>query len=129
VLVQDYFAHAGAFVGGLFVAAGDVNGDGFADVITGKGVGGASELKVFSGRGQTVLYHFFAHPVPGFSSAIRVGAADLNGDGRADLLTVPGAGSSAQAKAFDAASLAVLDNFFAYDPLFTGGAFLAGGQR
>jgi hypothetical protein len=38
-LVSGY-VYPADFVGGLFVAAGDVSGDGFADIITGAGPGG-----------------------------------------------------------------------------------------
>ncbi len=57
---------------------------------------------------------------------MRVGAADVNGDGRADLLTTAGPGTGPIARAFDGASLAVLDNFYAYDYQFQGGVFVGG---
>src|SRR5262249_16008573 len=38
------------FRGGVFVAAGDVNGDRFADIIVGADAGGAPQVQVFDGK-------------------------------------------------------------------------------
>src|SRR5206468_3035491 len=97
-----------------FVAAGDVNGDGAADIITGTDVGAAPNVKVFSGQGAVVLYNFFAYD-PTFAGGVRVAAVDLNGDGRADLLTEAGPGGAPWLRGLDALTLAQLDSFFAYD--------------
>ncbi len=121
-LLDSFFAFD-AFTGGVYVAAGDVNNDGFADIITGAGVGGSTHVKVFSGNGGGLLYSFFAYP--GADDEVRVGSGDVNGDGFADIITGLGPGSAAHVKVFSGDGLGLLQSFFAY-PTYTGGLYVAG---
>src|SRR5262249_33868253 len=56
--IGSFFAYSPAFSGGVFVASADVNGDGFADVITGAGPGGGPHVRVFSGADGSVISEF-----------------------------------------------------------------------
>jgi hypothetical protein len=53
------------------VAAGDVNGDGFADIITGAGPGGGPIVMVFHGRDRSAI-GFYAYD-PAFRGGVTVG--------------------------------------------------------
>lgn len=112
------------FSGGVRVAAGDVNGDGTADVITGAGAGGGPHVKVFSGQTSAEVHSFFAYDA-GFSGGVFVAAGDLNGDGRADLVTGAGATSS-HVRAFDGHSLAPIHSFLAFGSAAVGVRVAAG---
>src|SRR5207302_3111149 len=83
-LLMSFFAYDPAFRGGVFVAAGDVDGDGRPDIITGAGPGGGPHVKVFSGATGAEIRSFFAY-APTFAGGVRVAAGDVNGDGRVDI--------------------------------------------
>jgi hypothetical protein len=122
-----FFAYHPAFTGGLFVGCGDVSGDGVPDIVTGADAGGAPHVIVFDGVTNAPIRSFFAYDT-GFVGGVRVAACDFNGDGRADIVTVPGPSGNPHVRVFDGATGADLAGFFAYDPRFTGGAFLACGD-
>ncbi len=125
-LLQSFFAYAPTFAGGVAVAAGDVNGDGLCDIITGSGTGGNAHVKAFSGQSGAELRSFFAYP--GFTGGVFVAAGDLNGDGAAEIVTGYGAGGAPHVKVFNGASGALLLSFFAYDTAFAGGVRVAAGD-
>jgi fibronectin-binding autotransporter adhesin len=115
------FAYPG-FNGGVYVAAGDVDGDGSAEIITGA-ASLAPHVKVFKGSSLLESYLAFA----GASIGVRVGSVDRNGDGRADILAAPAA-SIPNVRIFDGPSGALLDNFFALDPVSEVGLFIGGSR-
>jgi hypothetical protein len=119
------FMPYGAFTGGVRVAAGDVNGDGRSDIITGSGPGGA-HVKVFNGVTFGELASFLAYT--GFAGGIFVAAGDFTGDGKADLVTGTDAGVGPHVKVFNGITPAELASFFAFDAGFTGGVRVAAGD-
>jgi len=125
-LIRNFLAFDPSFTGGVFVAGGDVNGDGSADIIVGTDTG-SSQVKVFDGATGAVIASFFAYT--GFTGGVRVGAGDINGDGAADIITGTGPGAAGgNVKVFDGVTGALIRNFLAFDPSFTGGVFVAGGD-
>jgi streptogramin lyase len=112
------------FGGGVYVSAGDVNSDGFADIVVGAGAGGGPEVRVYSGANPAILLSdFFAYNT-NFTGGVRLAVADVDGDGFGDIITAPGVSGAPDMRVFDFATLARLDEFLAYDPSFLGGVFV-----
>lgn len=92
--------------GGVFVATGDVNRDGFADVIVGSDGPRAARVIVFSGRRGDVLEEFFPF---GNGKPVRVGArvagGDVDGDGYADVAVTSGPGLKPRAEVYSGMAL------------------------
>jgi parallel beta-helix repeat protein len=126
-LLRQFFAYNPAFTGGVYVAAGDVNGDGLADIICGADAGGGPNVTVFSGRDNSQLFNFFAFD-PNFTGGVRVAAGDVNGDGHADLICGAGPGGGPNVTVFNGVTGARLESLFAFDPRFTGGVYVAAGD-
>jgi hypothetical protein len=126
-LIRSFFAFDPGFRGGVKVAAGDVNGDGFADIIVGAGPGGGPNVKVFSGKDGSLLSSFFAFD-PGFTGGITVAAGDTNHDRLADVIVGAGPGGGPNVKVFSGRDMTLLSSFFAFDPSFRGGVFVAAGD-
>lgn len=123
---KSFLAYDPAFTGGVFVAVGDVNGDGIADIVTGTGEGSVPQVKVFNGLDNAVLRSFFPYD-PGFAGGVRVAVGDVNGDGIGDIITGTASGTS-HVKVFSGQTLGELASFFAYSPTFQGGVFVAAGD-
>ena len=94
--------------------AGDVNGDGFADVIVGteqvdsNGFSSGS-ARVFSGADGSVLYNVDGDSTNGFFGSSVSGAGDVNGDGLADVIV--GARGTGAVRVFSGINGSVLYTF------------------
>ena len=64
-------------------------------------------------------------PFPGFSGELRVVTGDFNGDGIMDILAAAGPGGGPAIAVLNSQTGAVMESFFAFDPAFTGGVFVA----
>lgn len=125
----SFFPYGTGFTGGVSVAAGDVDGDGFADIITGAGPGSAGgHVKVFNGNSGAEMASFFTFPA-GFSGGVHVAAGDVNGDGRADIVVGAGSGSGGgHVKVFNGNGLGEFRSFFAYPGTSVSGVHVAAGD-
>ncbi|WP_162668352.1 FG-GAP-like repeat-containing protein [Gemmata massiliana] len=76
---------------GVSLAIGDMNSDGYGDLILGAGEWGNGRVVAYSGKSLVqsnaqVLLAQFLPPNVDFVTGVRVAARDLNGDGKSDVL-------------------------------------------
>lgn len=125
-VLRDFLAYRRSFRGGVYVAAGDLDGDQRAEIITGMGAGGQPLVKVFDGVTGAAVFQFRAAHAD-FRGGVRVGLVrDLNGDGLPEIITGTGPGGRSHVQVFDGLTHQQLDDLFAYGALLSGGVFVAG---
>jgi hypothetical protein len=117
------------------VAAGDVNRDGFDDLIIGAGETGGARVRVLSGKDQSVLADYFAIEDLNFRGGVRVAAGDLNGDRYPDVIAAAGEGGGPRVSGWDGYYLRpdrelrkLFGDFFAFEPSVRNGTFVATGD-
>ncbi len=138
-VASSFYAFSASFTGGVFVASGDVNGDGFNDFVVAAGPGGGPHVKVFSGNpadfvnGKPVAFASFFAYASAFQGGVTVAVADVNGDGYGDVITGAGSGGSPHVIVFSGASLALnqklaLASYYSGSPTSTAGVFVGAGD-
>jgi hypothetical protein len=98
-LFNDFFAFEQTLRNGVFVAAGDVDGDGFGDIVLGGGPGGGPRVIAVSGAellssGGAIISlraNFFAGD-SNLRTGVPVAVRQLDSDAKADIVTGSGPG-------------------------------------
>jgi streptogramin lyase len=126
-LAREFYAFDSHYLGGVFVAVGNFDGDGHADIVVAADAGGGPEVKVFSGADGHVMADFMAYD-DRFRGGVRVAVGDVNGDGTPDLITGAGFSGGPHVKVFSGKDFSLLESYYAYDPRFTGGIYVAAGD-
>jgi uncharacterized delta-60 repeat protein len=109
-LINDFFAFEDVLRNGVYVTVGDINGDGFGDLIFGAGPGGSPRLLAVSGQQLltagavaaigTPLANFFVGGNDADRGGVRVSTADVDGDNKAEVITGTGEGSRSRVRVY-----------------------------
>ena len=123
VPLSQFFAFESSFRGGVDVSTGDTNADGVTEIIVASGRGRVTEVRVFTLHGDQ-LSAFPAYS-PAYKGGAHVAAADVTGDGRADIITGPLRGGGPHVRVFSGENFHPIQNFFPYPETFRGGVDVA----
>lgn len=122
-IIRSFRAYTKDINGGVFVAAGDVNGDGQAEIVTGAGKTASPTVNVFSRRGKK-LSTFYAYDKK-FRGGVRVAVGDIVGNATAEIVTAPGPGGGPHVRIFNARGRVSTPGFFALKKSYRGGIFVS----
>jgi hypothetical protein len=98
-VLKKFYAYSKSFRGGVYVAVGDVNGDGKAEIITGPGFGGGPQVRVFKASGKALSISFWPY-AQNYLEGVLVAAGDVNDDGKAEIITSPAGLTEANIKVY-----------------------------
>ena len=122
--IDSFFAHDKKATGGVRLAWGDMDGDGVPDLVTVNGPGNiTTTVKAFDGKNGKVIAEF---PVLDrkYTGGAFVAAADVTGNGRANMIVGLDGGNVPAVRIFDAKGKALVE-WLAYDERFRGGVRVA----
>ncbi len=135
-VVPEFWAFEGAFKGGVYLAAGDFDGDGRAEIVITPDQSGGPRVRVVGvdGGRMNVRADFWGIPDPDFRGGARVAVGDLNHDGIPDLAVAAGFGGGPRVSLTDGRSVLtgggkmLGPDFFAFDPSLRNGVYVAVGD-
>jgi len=132
-VILDKLAFEAAFTGGVYLAAGDLTGDGKADLVITPDEGGGPRVTVLQGGDFAQVANFFGIDDPNFRGGARAAVGDLNRDGRADLIVNAGFGGGPRVAGFDGRTLGgtpakLFNDFFLFEQALRNGAFATVGD-
>jgi hypothetical protein len=119
--VQPYGKTAGA---GFNVAVGEVADDGGADVFVAPKKGRRGPVKVINGRTGAIVRSFFAFGRR-YSGGVALAAADLIGDGNAEIIAGQASGRRSRIEVVDSTTARVLRTLIAFNGVFHRGLSLS----
>ncbi len=98
-ILSEFIAYHPLYRSGVNVTTCDIDNDGDQDIVTGTFPGGGPHVQTFSQSGEPLYGGFFAYG-ENFRGGVDVTCADIDRDGRADIVTAPGISGGPHIKVF-----------------------------
>ncbi len=127
-VVASFYSFPG-FLGKITIGAGDVDDDGFADLVVGVAENGPSNIAIFSGAGiaqgkQIVMDSFYAFD-PQYQGGVTLADGDLDGNGDKELVVASAFGTTPNVTTWQFKShdegFKLISSYFAFDRAYMGG--------
>ena len=103
------------FAGGVVVAAGNLDGDRFADVVAGPLGAAAPRLLAFRGSDHQQAASLLVFPPPALNTGLRLAVADVDGNGTAEVVAIAGPGGGPQTVVLDPFTGQVIESTYTFD--------------
>jgi hypothetical protein len=132
--LNAFYAYEPSYQGGVRLATGDMDGDGFDEIIVAPGRSREPEIRVFKQDGSELdKFRTMAFP-PSYVGGVEVAVGDVDGDGDLDIIAVP-SGAHPEVRIFehtsspaDPISDSPMKTFSVFPSDFIGGADVAAGD-
>lgn len=124
-LNPGFFALNGTFRGGASLACGDIAGTVNAEIVVTARHGGGPQVNIYTASGE--LSGIFLAYDRRLRSGIEVGLADINGDGKSEIASIPSRGRT-HVQIFSGKGERLSPGFFAFEQSFQGGGTVIGGD-
>jgi len=128
-LESQFFAFEVTLRSGLYVATGDIDGDGIEEIAVSTDTGGGGRVRIFD-KGGVPLHDAF-RPYGAFGSmsnaSVRVALGDVDGDGSDEVVVSPGEGHEPLVRVYGSDG-AFVSEFLAYASTYDKGVFVASGD-
>lgn len=126
-LLHDLRPFGKDFSGGVKVAAGDLNGNGKAEVIVGAGHGGPAVVKVLDGATGGLLQEIEVFEAS-FIGGVHLAVGDFTGDGLGDIVVGAGTGGPSRVRIFHGSTGSLITEFLGFEEEFVAGVRVAAGD-
>ena len=115
--IGNFLAYAPTLGVGINVTACDLTGDGYPEIITAPQRGGGPHIRIFDRYGNAIDEDGFFAYAQTMRNGVHLTCGDLTGDGRAELVTLPAAGSGTHVRTWNMIDnhMTLVENFFAFD--------------
>ncbi len=125
-LLRTIYPYGDKYNGGISLAVADIMDGNSREIITAPEHGAYNQIRIYDHYGIFVN-SFSAYQSKNKNLGVHVATGDINGDGKAEIITGAGDKGGPHVKIFDGSGK-LIKEFFAYDNKFRGGVYVASGD-